>query len=114
MRAARSGILVGLLLWLALPSVAVAQGRICVHNFRPTPTLREDAAQSELILFCHPANPRDLGDGKGLTDLVVLRVLKGGDLLAGKKMVGLDRLVVPAPGTSPHLMAFGERDKEKL
>jgi hypothetical protein len=69
------------------------------------PTLREEAAAAQLVLYGTLANPR--GSGEGTTDLHVRAVLKGGPHLKGRMVVELPRHIpVADPRKPPAFVVF--------
>lgn len=67
--------------------------------------LRQDLANSKLVLFGTLANPK-LGAGGGSVDLQIESVLKNDPVLAGKKTVTLPRYVPIDPKNPPKYLVF--------
>jgi hypothetical protein len=76
------------------------------------PTLREDAAAAQIIIYGTLSNPRlsaavpgSSADGAA-TDLSVERILKSDPILAGRKMLTLPRYVPVDPKNPPKFLVF--------
>lgn len=74
------------------------------------PTLREDAAVCQFLLYGTLANPKEgAGQSGGTTDLVITRVLKDHPAVKGQRIIRLERYIpVPDPKNPPTLLAFGD------
>src|SRR5437879_1433047 len=77
-------------------------------------TIREDAAEAEMIMVVKLANARE-GPGEGSTDLVISRILRGRRLLAGKKVISHSRYIsIDDPKKPPQFLVFAEMYKGKI
>jgi hypothetical protein len=119
----RSLVAAGLLLWLALPACGRADlfntsslgipGRAFTCQVGPI-TLRKEAANCRILLHGVAVNPRDLGNGDGVTDFLIHGVLKGETLVARKRVVELPRVIqVNDHNNPPRYVIFVDVDRGK-
>src|SRR5262245_13533598 len=117
MSATRLAIAAGLVLCLALPAAAQKArpprdvDYICGNGYFPrqSPTLVRTVETSPVVLYGQAVNVRTLPDGTDVTEFVVLDALKGGDWVAGKKVVELaGHVPAQGPNGPPRVVVFAE------
>lgn len=78
------------------------------YNLGNVATLRQDYAQTKLVLYGTLANPKPNGAGGGTVDLAIESVLKSDPFIGDKKTVQLSRYVPVDPKDPPKYLVFCE------
>jgi hypothetical protein len=110
MRRAGIGVLVALLALSPALACTLCQG---IQNYTKAP-LRQELAQSKVVLYGTLTNPRLGAGGSGTVDLQIESVLKSDPVVAGKKTITLGRYVPVDPKNPPRYLVFCNVEKNQL
>lgn len=89
--------------FIAPPATACS---LCGSSNWTRATMREDAATARLVVYGTLANPKVGADGRGSTEIQIETVLKSDPVLAGRKVLTLQRYVPVDPKAPPKFLVF--------